>query len=127
VSYLFDTHVLVWAANDNPRLPDEIKTIIDNMAMRRSFSAAVLWEIVIKGGRERGMPADPEDFRKKLVRVGFTGLPITSAHVLAVRNLPPIHRDPFDRIMVAQAIVEGLTLVTADTKLARYPARLLVV
>jgi PIN domain nuclease of toxin-antitoxin system len=91
------------------------------------FSAASLWEIAIKQGLGRSdFKVDPRLLRRGLIDNGYDELPVTSAHAVAVESLPPIHEDPFDRILVAQAIVEGIVLLTADAVVAQYsgPVRL---
>jgi PIN domain nuclease of toxin-antitoxin system len=85
------------------------------------FSVATIWEVSIKAALNKpGFPADPSALRRGLLRIGFIELPIASEHVIAVSRLPHHHRDPFDRLLVAQAQVEGLTLMTTDKKLAQY-------
>jgi PIN domain nuclease of toxin-antitoxin system len=86
------------------------------------FSTASLWEVAIKHslGR-RDFRADPRVLRRGLLENGYTELPITGAHAVAVASLPPLHRDPFDRMLIAQAISEGISLMTSDPKLAQYP------
>ena len=92
------------------------------------FSTASLWEVVIKRGLGRDdFKVDPRLLRRGLLDNGYSELPISSEHVVAIDTLPPIHEDPFDRILVAQAIVEGVTLVTTDAAVAQYPAPLQLV
>jgi PIN domain nuclease of toxin-antitoxin system len=87
-----------------------------------AFSVVSLWEIAIKRrGKDRGFRTDPHLLRRELVERGYEELTITSEHALAVDGLPSIHKDPFDRMLAAQAIIEGITLLTADTVLAGYP------
>jgi PIN domain nuclease of toxin-antitoxin system len=91
------------------------------------FSAASLWEVAIKHGLGRSdFKVDPRLLRRGLIDNGYEELPVTSAHAVVVDSLPPIHKDPFDRILVAQAIVEGIELLTADAVMAQYsgPVRL---
>ena len=91
------------------------------------FSAASLWEVAIKHGLGRSdFKVDPRLLRRGLIDNGYDELPVTSAHAVVVDSLPPIHKDPFDRILVAQAIVEGIVLLTADAVVAQYsgPVRL---
>ena len=122
MSLLLDTHVLLWAAGAPHRLPDDIRTLMDEPATDLVFSAASLWEIAIKNGLGRAsFSVDPRLLRRGLLENGYRELPITGAHATAVDLLPPIHRDPFDRILIAQARIEGLTLLTADATVARYP------
>jgi PIN domain nuclease of toxin-antitoxin system len=86
------------------------------------FNAASLWEVTIKRGLGRDdVRVDPRLLRRGLVDNGYGELAITSAHAVAVEQLPPIHKDPFDRLLLAQAMVEGITLVTSDPALVRYP------
>jgi PIN domain nuclease of toxin-antitoxin system len=86
------------------------------------FSVASLWEITIKHGLRRpDFQVDPRVFRQELLENGYTELTITSDHAFAVGLLPPIHRDPFDRILIAQAAAEAITLLTSDPIVARYP------
>lgn len=119
---LLDTHVLLWAAGVSDRLPSSMRDRLANPAEEVVYSVASLWEIVIK--RTLGRPdfrVEPRTLRKGLLATGYRELQVRGDHVLALDLLPPIHRDPFDRMLLAQAHVEGLTLVTADGLLARYP------
>ena len=119
---LLDTHVLLWAAGEPHRLPADALALMEDPATELVFSAASLWEIAIKNslGR-RAFSVDPRLLRRNLLERDYRELPITGAHATAVDLLPPIHKDPFDRILVAQARIEGLTLLTADSTLGRYP------
>ena len=119
---LLDTHVLLWAAGERHRLPSDVLDLMENAATELVFSAASLWEIAIKNSLGRSsFSVDPRLLRRNLLEHDYRELPITGAHATAVDLLPPIHKDPFDRILVAQARIEGLTLLTADSTLARYP------
>lgn len=120
---LFDTHVLLWAAASPQRISRKVRMLIENRENALIFSAASIWEIVIKRtlGR-RDFRVDPQRVRRRLIENGYDELPIGGEHVLRVASLPAVHRDPFDRLLVAQAIHEGLVLVTADRALAQYPA-----
>ena len=119
---LLDTHVLLWAAGVSSRLPDGARSHVEDPGTEVVFSAASLWEVAVKNalGR-RDFRVDPRLLRRGLLENGYTELPVTGAHAVAVDLLPPIHKDPFDRILVAQAQVEGITLLTADDVVARYP------
>ena len=119
---LLDTHVLLWAAGMPSRLPAGVRSLVDDPETEVVFSTASLWEVAVKNalGRE-DFKVDPRLLRRGLLEHGHTELPVTGAHAVAVDLLPPIHRDPFDRILVAQAQVEGITLLTADDVVARYP------
>ena len=119
---LLDTHVVLWAVGEPHRLPADARALMEEEATELVFSAASLWEIAIKNGLGRAsFSVDPRLLRRNLLENDYRELPITGAHATAVDLLPPIHRDPFDRILIAQAQIEGLTLVTADSMLARYP------
>ena len=119
---LLDTHVVLWAVGEPHRLPADARALMEEEATELVFSAASLWEIAIKNGLGReSFSVDPRLLRRNLLESDYRELPITGAHATAVDLLPPIHRDPFDRILIAQAQIEGLTLVTADSMLARYP------
>ncbi|MFZ0308368.1 MAG: type II toxin-antitoxin system VapC family toxin [Candidatus Sulfotelmatobacter sp.] len=119
---LLDTHLLLWAAGKPNRLSATARKLIDNTANELLFSAASVWEVAIKRGLgRRDFQADPRLLRRGLLDNGYTELPILSDHVVAIESLPPIHKDPFDRLLVAQATVEGITLLTADSIVAEYP------
>ena len=119
---LLDTHLLLWAAGKPNRLSGTARKLIDSAANELLFSAASVWEVAIKRGLGRSdFQADPRLLRRGLLDNGYTELPILSDHVVAIESLPPIHKDPFDRLLVAQATVEGITLLTADSVVAEYP------
>ena len=119
---LLDTQVLLWAAGNAKRLTTAARKLLNDPAKQLCFSAARLWEITIKNslGR-RDFRVDPRVLRRALLDNGYTELPITSQHAVSVEGLPDIHRDPFDRLLLAQALSEGITLVTGDALLATYP------
>ncbi len=119
---LLDTHLLLWAANEPKRLPKAARVLIEDLENELLFSAASLWEITIKNslGRE-DFQVDARLLRRGLLDNGYTELPITSEHAVNVDHLPSTHKDPFDRILVAQATVEGITLLTNDRRLLEYP------
>lgn len=122
MTLLLDTHLLVWSAVDSPMLPVEARRLIEEPESELTFSAASIWEVAIKHGlRGSDFPLDPRVLRRGLLEVGYTELAVNGVHAAAVDLLPPIHRDPFDRLLVAQAQVEGVTLLTADETVARYP------
>jgi PIN domain nuclease of toxin-antitoxin system len=119
---LLDTHLLLWAAGDPSRLSSDAKAMIEDLGNDLVFSAASLWEVAIKRGLGRtDFQVDPRLLRRGLLDNGYGELPIASEHAVAVDALPRIHADPFDRILVAQSMVEGITLLTADPIVARYP------
>lgn len=122
MNLLLDTHVLLWAAGASPRLPADARALLEDPDNELVFSAASLWEVAIKRGiRREEFNADPRLLRRGLLENGYVELPVTGPHAAAVDLLPPIHKDPFDRILIAQAQIEGLTLLTADEVVARYP------
>ena len=119
---LLDTHALLWASEDSPRLTKAVRKLIGDPGNELYFSAASLWEIAIKNGLGRSdFSVDPRILRRGLLENGYIDLPIASEHAVAISALPPIHKDPFDRLLVAQAIVEGITLLTVDPVLTQYP------
>lgn len=119
---LLDTHLLLWAAAEPHRLSPEARQFIENPEYELFFSATSLWEVAIKRGLGRDdFRVDPRLLRRGLIDNGYSELVIDSAHAVAVDGLPPIHKDPFDRILVAQAWTEGITLLTADPLVAQYP------
>lgn len=119
---LLDTHLLLWAAAGDSRLPDAVVSRLEDEVIQPLYSAASIWEVVIKSGLGRqDFKADASLLRRGLLDNGYQELPITGAHTLAVKQLPNHHRDPFDRILAAQANAEGIELLTADRTLAAYP------
>jgi PIN domain nuclease of toxin-antitoxin system len=119
---LLDTHLLLWAAAQPNRLSAAALSLINNPANELFFSAASIWEVAIKRGLGRSdFQADPRLLRRGLLDNGYSELPIVSDHVVAIDSLPLIHKDPFDRLLVAQANVEGISLLTADSVVAQYP------
>jgi PIN domain nuclease of toxin-antitoxin system len=122
VKLLLDTHLLLWAAHDPKRLTKAARALIENSESELIFSAASLWEITIKQSLGRqDFSVDARRLRRGLLDNGYAELPITSEHAINTGQLTHTHRDPFDRILLAQAMVEGVTLVTNDRKLATYP------
>ena len=118
---LLDTHLLLWAAGQPERLPVSVRRSLEDPGTEPLFSSASMWEIVIKRGLGReDFQVDPRVLRRGLLDNGYGELAITSEHALAVDRLPPIHKDPFDRVLVAQSLVEGITLLTADPLVAQY-------
>ena len=119
---LLDTHLLLWAAGEPRKLSTQARALIDNADNELLFSAASLWEVAIKRGLGReDFKVDVRLLRRGLLDNGYSELPIISDHVVATESLPLIHKDPFDRILVAQATVEGITLLTIDSLVLRYP------
>ncbi len=125
---LLDTHLLLWSAGQPDRLHEAALDLIEARDNELFFSSASLWEIVIKRGLGReDFKVDARLLRRGLLDNGYSEMPIASEHVVAVENLPTIHRDPFDRILVAQAQVEGITLLTADPVVGKYPGPIRVI
>ena len=119
---LLDTHLLLLAAGAPDRLPGAARRLIEDPDNTLIFSVASLWEITIKRGLGRDdFKVDPRLLRRGLIDNGYVELMITGEHAVAVESLPPLHRDPFDRLLVAQATIEGITLLTADAAVAAYP------
>ena len=118
---LLDTHLLLWAAAGSDRMPARARELMSDPANVLIFSAASLWEIAIKRSLNRpDFQIDARLLRRGLLDNGYSELPIYSAHVLAIDTLAPIHKDPFDRLLIAQAMTEGITLLTNDATVAQY-------
>jgi PIN domain nuclease of toxin-antitoxin system len=114
--------LLLWAATDPDRLSIEARALIEANGNELWFSVASLWEIVFKNGLGRAdFQVDPHRLRRALLDNGYRELMVTGEHTLALVALPALHKDPFDRMLVAQATVEGILLLTGDTAVARYP------
>lgn len=123
---LIDTHVLLWLALGSSKLSPPARAVMEDAGNTLVFSAASLWEIAIKRGLDRDdFKVDPRLLRRGLLDNGYEELAIDSRHTIAALDLPPLHKDPFDRILVAQALVEGMTLATADEAVAGYPGSIL--
>lgn len=118
---LLDTHIMLWALVDSPRLPESARELIMDGANDIYFSAVNVWEVAIKRVLVRKeMPVSASQLMSFAREAGYTELPITSAHVAAVEKLPHHHADPFDRMLVAQAMAEPLRLLTHDSELSAY-------
>lgn len=117
---LLDTHLIIWAADDPARVPRQARDAIVR-AERLAFSVVTLLEVAIKVARGRsGIRTDPVALRRGLLANSYEELPVLASHALAVLGLPAVHGDPFDRLLVVQARVENLTLLTSDRTLAAY-------
>ena len=123
MNLLLDTHALRWWLDDNPTLSAEARDAIADGSNLVFVSAVVIWEVRIK--QSLGKLQLPSDFREVLDSQAFDELPLTVDHAHRLAELPPLHRDPFDRVLVAQAIAERLTIVTRDPDIARYPVRVI--
>lgn len=122
MNLLLDTHILLWAAAEPERLSVEAITLINDENNKLYFSAASIWEVVIKNNLQHpDFKVVPHLLRRGLVDNGYLELPISSLHTLNVAHLPSLHKDPFDRILVAQAEGEGFMLLTTDELVAQYP------
>jgi len=123
---LIDTNILLWAALDE--LPPEAASYIENTANTLLFSSASIWEVVIKHGLGRDdFNIDPASLYSGLISAGYLELPVTGKHSLLVTGLPPLHKDPFDRILLAQAAFEDITLLTSDSLIAQYPGSVIYI
>ena len=119
---LLDTHLLVWAMGEPERLDPALVRLLEDPINTPVFSVASLWELVIKRGLDRpDFQLEPPLLRQALLEAGWRELPVEANHVLAVGQLPALHRDPFDRLLLAQAQADGLLLITVDQQLAQYP------
>ena len=126
MNILLDTHLLLWAASEPQRLSKKAREMVADPANRLLFSSASLWEIGIKCSIGRlDFAVDLRRLWRMLLANGYQELFVSSEHALAASELPPLHKDPFDRILVAQARAEGLQLLTADKAVAKYGAAVL--
>lgn len=118
---LLDSHLLIWLSAASDRLPDIVRQTVENTNNELFFSAASIWELSIKEstGRAR-IELPPALLHRKLLANDFKELPVTAAHGLGILSLPAIHKDPFDRILIAQAIAEDMVLMTSDETIAQY-------
>ena len=119
---LLDTQLLLWVSAGSANLPLGARNLISSTGNEPAFSVASIWETAIK--HAKGLPSfrvDPGLLRNGLLRNGYEELPVLGQHALLVATLPSIHKDPFDRLLIAQAMIEGITLLTADGTIARYP------
>ncbi|HQT64250.1 MAG: twitching motility protein PilT [Acidocella sp. 20-57-95] len=125
---LLDTHLLIWGGYQPSRISTAGARLIDDRSNEVFFSAASIWEIAIKAGLVRAdFAVDPPALRAGLLAQDYQEVPVTGDHALAVAALPLHHRDPFDRILVAQAACEGLCLLTMDAQLTCYPGHIRLV
>jgi PIN domain nuclease of toxin-antitoxin system len=121
VKLLLDTHILLWSAGQPDRLSDEARSLLLDTSNILFFSSASIWEIVIKRGLGRDdFRVDPLRLRKQLIVNGYEEVAVSSDHALAVDVLPALHKDPFDRILIAQARTEGMLLLTSDSQVSLY-------
>jgi PIN domain nuclease of toxin-antitoxin system len=127
VNVILDTHTFLWAVTDDRRLSESARAIIGDGANQVFLSAASMWEIVLKAGAGKLHVAGgaARFLENEIRRNRLSPLPIQLAHILRVTSLPSIHKDPFDRLLIAQAQVENLPLVTSDSEIARYPVQVI--
>lgn len=125
---LLDTHIALWAITDSPKLSKQVRELISMPATEVYVSAASIWEIAIKHSLGRNnMPVSGDQASRYFTEAGYILLPVTAEHATATEMLPPIHADPFDRMLVAQALTEPLRLVTHDATVARYGGSVMLV
>jgi PIN domain nuclease of toxin-antitoxin system len=128
VKFLLDTHILIWSATQPERLSPAAQKLLKQLANQFVFSTTSIWEVATKFGLgRRDFQFDHRLLRGGFFTQGFTELPLTGDHAVVVAGLPLVHKDPFDRILIAQAIVEGIPLVTSDPVIAKYSCPLMVV
>jgi len=120
--YLIDTQVFIWLMEDSKKVSPGIRTLLQDPSINVFISIASIWEIVIK--QAKGRLKTPKDIERTIHAVGFNVLPIEVSHVLGLKRLPDHHKDPFDRILIAQAKIEDLTLITSDQKIWKYKLKL---
>jgi PIN domain nuclease of toxin-antitoxin system len=122
MKFLLDTHLLLWVAGTPRRLSARTRQLLDDAESVLLFSSVSLWEVAIKRGLGReDFAVEPRLLLRGLRENGYEELPIRSEHAIATNDLPDIHKDPFDRMLIAQSLVEGITLLTSDPLVARYP------
>ena len=123
MTLLLDTHLLLWIISQSTRLSQPARELISEPNNELVFSTASIWEVAVKYSRGRDdFKADPRLLRRGLLDNLYRELSITGEHAVTVASLPPLHRDPFDRMLVAQSLVEGIMLLTTDPLVAQYPA-----
>lgn len=124
MSYLLDSHILYWLRTKPETLSEKIRSILEDVNIDVYYSVVTPWELSIK--HAKGKLPLPKDFFKTLPTLGFACLPIEETHIDALRELPDLHGDPFDRMLVAQAKCEKLTFITTDKKMKAYPIKTLI-
>ena len=125
---LLDTHIILWVAGQPEKLSESARTLLTSSKNMLFFSAASIWEIVIKLSLgKKDFKVDPYRLRKMLIVHGYNELPVTAEHALKVNSLPLLHKDPFDRLLLAQARAEGMLLLTVDTSVSQYQESVLAI
>ncbi len=122
MKFLLDTHFVIWIPINDRRIGRAARALITDPENEFTFSAASLWEIAIKRAQNRpDFAFDPREIRQQMIANGYDELPVEGSHAVAIDSLAAIHKDPFDRLLIAQAMIEGITLLTADRTIAQYP------
>lgn len=125
---LLDTHIALWAIVDDARLPKPARELLEDPRNIISVSAVSIWEIAIKFSLGRGdMPVSSQDALKYFRQAGYDFVSVEPQHAVAVEGLPPIHADPFDRLLIAQALTEPLRLMTHDLLIAQYDKSIIAI
>jgi len=128
VRLLLDTHLLLWSATGSDRLTKSALELLEDERAELLFRAANIWEVAVKAslGR-RDFEFNPAVLRRALIENGYVEIPISGVHASPIADLPPIHRDPFGRILIKQAAEEDATLLTVDKTIAKYPGAIRLV
>jgi PIN domain nuclease of toxin-antitoxin system len=122
MTFLLDTQLLLWSMTRADRVSPDTRSLIRSSSTKPLYSVISIWEVAIKHSLHRpDFTVDPERLKFNLDDSGFQDLPVRCEHTFAIQNLPKIHKDPFDRLLIAQAIAERVTLLTVDSELAKYP------
>jgi PIN domain nuclease of toxin-antitoxin system len=121
-NFLLDTHIFIWAMEENKRLSKDLKSLLINPGNKIYVSVASFWELVIKktSDKKKKFALNIEEIELATKAAGFEVLPIFTPHILGLVNLPLHHKDPFDRILISQAKIENLALITSDRKILNY-------
>ena len=121
MTFLLDTHVAVWTVMNRSRLPASFIPLLQDTENELVYSVVNLWEIAVKAGTRKSFDVDAARLRRSLLQTGCRELPVEADHAMQVGILPLIHKDPFDRLLIAQAQIEFMTLMTVDADIMRYP------
>lgn len=128
MKYLLDTHILLWAVEDNPKLSSKARAIIADDSNDLVFSVVSIWEVAIKLGTHKvDFNFNPATLRRVLLDAGYIEMSILGHHVPYVYELPSIHKDPFDRLLIATAKLEGMILLTVDSAVLQYGSNIMSV
>lgn len=122
MKFLLDTHILLWTTTFSKHLSEAVRSLLADVNNELFFSDVSLWEVAIKNGLGRSdFQVNARIWRRELLSHDYRELAITSEHIVSIDGLPLLHKDPFDRLLVTQAMIEGVTLLTDDERLAQYP------